>query len=485
MAIKLADVIENANSDYPVIDASNSGSSGIKGFGIFSSFGNSAGERGALPSNKQCTGYIAVNTSNGAVEVYKGGGWTTASNWVPVLNIPNLPDPDLTTDTYEYEAVAEMLLFGNAAGAFDLDTEQSAYFVAHTTYQNQDQQFKVRFNDIAAGMVYQIMNQNIDAGLASGLTVYTGGTGIPGDFNGNGFVDTSDLIYFLSVFENSAATSPFPQTPKLTYFFPPLGAQESLVSYNSSAGETYIDLKETEGYTPNTKWYLPFYDNVVGGSPITYYSVQAGSATVSVNDTGTGGTDYFQFGDNSGYEIATLFGSAGNTAHALAVSALSVGGALIYDNEGPDADTITFGYEITFLDANGSVLVDDESETAQMDIMHYRNTFAANASYNLGLPLYAHGFTPNGGFSLGAGSGSGLVAEENNYIQANLVTNGYPQYGFIIPATEDDSTNSSAIYPDNTLPFTAIRVKPYFKSQNGTTTITIAGQAALVFQITY
>lgn len=58
MAIKLADVIENVNSDYPVLDASISATTGggIKGFGIFR---NIAG-RNAVPADKRCYGYVAV-----------------------------------------------------------------------------------------------------------------------------------------------------------------------------------------------------------------------------------------------------------------------------------------------------------------------------------------------------------------------------------------------------------------------------------------
>ena len=58
MAIKLADVIENVNSNYPVIDASKDATSGgsIKGFGIFRSFS----DRDAVPQDKRCYGYVAV-----------------------------------------------------------------------------------------------------------------------------------------------------------------------------------------------------------------------------------------------------------------------------------------------------------------------------------------------------------------------------------------------------------------------------------------
>lgn len=58
MGIKLADLIENVNSDYPVLDASISATTGggIKGFGIFRNISG----RNAVPADKRCYGYVAV-----------------------------------------------------------------------------------------------------------------------------------------------------------------------------------------------------------------------------------------------------------------------------------------------------------------------------------------------------------------------------------------------------------------------------------------
>ena len=58
MAIKLADIIENVNSNYPVIDASIGATTGgsIKGFGIFQDIS----ARDSVPADKRCYGYVAV-----------------------------------------------------------------------------------------------------------------------------------------------------------------------------------------------------------------------------------------------------------------------------------------------------------------------------------------------------------------------------------------------------------------------------------------
>ena len=58
MPIKLADLLENVNTSYPLLDASISATTGgsIKGFGIFR---NKAG-RDAVPEHKRCYGYMAI-----------------------------------------------------------------------------------------------------------------------------------------------------------------------------------------------------------------------------------------------------------------------------------------------------------------------------------------------------------------------------------------------------------------------------------------
>jgi len=82
MPIKLADVIENANSDYPVLDSSIAATTGgaIKGFGIF----RTTSARNLVPESKRCYGYVAV-------VLYADGLNGEVSPGHSVINLNNSP----------------------------------------------------------------------------------------------------------------------------------------------------------------------------------------------------------------------------------------------------------------------------------------------------------------------------------------------------------------------------------------------------------
>lgn len=84
MAIKLADVIENVNSSYPLLDASVAATTGgsIKGFGIF----KSTTERDAVPTNKRCYGYVAIVLYNDGV-INEASVNSDTTVWTNVANL--------------------------------------------------------------------------------------------------------------------------------------------------------------------------------------------------------------------------------------------------------------------------------------------------------------------------------------------------------------------------------------------------------------
>jgi|11BtaG_2_1085332.scaffolds.fasta_scaffold00010_31 hypothetical protein len=95
MPIKLADVIENVNSDYPVIDASKDATSGggIKGFGIFRNFS----DRDAVPENKRCYGYVAV-------VLYGDKIYNEVSAFDSTLDVDDEPTTSTSSPEYDFNA---------------------------------------------------------------------------------------------------------------------------------------------------------------------------------------------------------------------------------------------------------------------------------------------------------------------------------------------------------------------------------------------
>lgn len=479
MAIKLADLIENVNSNYPVIDADASGASGIKGFGIFNGFGVGAGQRGSLPANKQCTGYIAVDSATGKVEVYTGGDWTTSANWKPVLDLSNLPDPDLTTNTAEFTSASELLFKGRNNGT------EGAHLVAYTDYENQEQQFKFDINDIAGALLFTMLQANVDNGSAPNLDSYVGdNTTVIGDFNGDGYVDFADLTGFLGLFGNSNAF-PLPTTLKVN-----LGPLRDQGNYSYiTNGLTYdadsvmIDLSSTNtSYTAGSKWYLPLNTNVGGANSITYYVVTAGSAAHTIGTSNlVDGTAYFEVGDSASgaYEIGTLYtGSFPDFINAVQ----SIGPRILQkwnrqnNNasnvpqplglihcEGPESDTVKFGVEVKMTNAGGTGL---------------EYTFGTELVLDLEFEIEALG----GASTIISNAYSTFLVSPNQAEQLQILQEGNTLTDGTLVLAGMHIIDSNSAFDSADLPITKMTFRPYIISENGTSKIEFSDLHAFEFK---
>lgn len=464
MAIKLADVIENANSNYPVIDADASGASGIKGFGIFNGFGAGAGERGSLPANKQCTGYIAVDSGTGKVEVYTGGGWTTASNWKSLLDLSNLPDPQLTTDDYVFDSIAHLLSTGNATNDSEADgsnaTEHGAYLIGHTSYEGVNQQFKFTTGHIIEALLITAMTENVNAGAASSLDVYAGsGSGLIGDFNGDGIVNTPDLLLLLGYWELSAE---YPGTG--TYFI----NENDLSAYISGISSDFISQGDTaqliefkmnsdnSSYVDNSKLYIPIVANT--------YTVVNGAASTTINATGAvDGTDYVQFGNPlvGDFEISALYTSVGGTTGTKIITNNSSANFTIV-NEGPNNDTVSHGFEVTLIDNGGNVLQTAQGDDVIFELIVFEQPIAGGSVITLNSP----GFNEIPQIT---DLDIALFGFVNNSI--NILSTDY---------TDDDPYENGV-----DIPITGIRVKPFFRAEQGTSLVRMGAANLIKFSIKY
>lgn len=171
MAIKLADVIENANSDYPVIDASKDATTGgvIKGFGIFRDFD----ERDAVPENKRCYGYIAVVLY--ADQIYNEV--TTFDSTINILDEAfgtSSPEYDVNADgTYNTSDYLKWLglegaPISNSESVYGFDTS-TRIFVFKTKPYGLDLSSGGSNADISgAGANVSVSDEDIDSAIGTG-----------------------------------------------------------------------------------------------------------------------------------------------------------------------------------------------------------------------------------------------------------------------------------------------------------------------------
>ena len=86
---KFPGVLLNNNPNAPSIDLNDLQ---VKGVGIFAN----VAERNALDANIQTEGYLAIMKDDDTIYIYKGGGWSTASNWDQISGKIQVIDGDGT-----------------------------------------------------------------------------------------------------------------------------------------------------------------------------------------------------------------------------------------------------------------------------------------------------------------------------------------------------------------------------------------------------
>tara|TARA_R100001440_G_scaffold14544_1_gene24588 strand:+ start:2847 stop:5291 length:2445 start_codon:yes stop_codon:yes gene_type:complete len=86
--------LQHSNSSAFLVNLAKSGGSQLRGIGIFASINGASPNRNSLPSDMRVEGYLAIVTDVDKVYQYKGGGWTTASNWAEIGSGSGTPGND-------------------------------------------------------------------------------------------------------------------------------------------------------------------------------------------------------------------------------------------------------------------------------------------------------------------------------------------------------------------------------------------------------
>ena len=160
MPIKLADVIENSNSSYAVVDISNNDSS-VKGIGIFTSVSNR--NTWADSATKGVSGYLNITRDSNGIylpHIYQSGTWGTASNHHEIVTTPRIPDVFDPTDFTVVAAAA-----GQSIGQILHANEDTVTFAA---YVNGSQLVRgVTLKHIIQAILSGIVQENIDGGFGT------------------------------------------------------------------------------------------------------------------------------------------------------------------------------------------------------------------------------------------------------------------------------------------------------------------------------
>ena len=166
--------------DGPKGDTGFTGNTGVEGP---SGFQGQTGFQGNTGPAGSALSFESIDTSDAFVVVNQQG----ATSVTQVKAISNLPLLDATGGGYE--------------GIPDRLSQQEDLFNVLLEDTQQSKQVKVSFADIAGALTLGLIQANIDAGIGTTAT-YTGSTdgALVGDFNGDGEINTSDLLYLLANF---------------------------------------------------------------------------------------------------------------------------------------------------------------------------------------------------------------------------------------------------------------------------------------------
>ena len=191
MAIKLADVIENANTDYPVIDP---GHSNVKGFHLLTD----AQDISNISSGAQTAGGGLIVTEGGVGAVYVkkiSSSYADLSTWAKVPTTFS----DFAVVSY-VGAGPTTYTGGEALVQAPADTfDFCVYDSINNGFRSLPQQ------EWLSWFMGLLVDTLIDAGLGSTQTFYGTTSGVPGDFNNDGLITVSDLLIMLGLFNSEAA----------------------------------------------------------------------------------------------------------------------------------------------------------------------------------------------------------------------------------------------------------------------------------------
>ena len=458
---EFANVITNSTAANPVIDITGSALSPVKGIGIFTN--DSA--RDGLSATKRGTGYLAIDSTTGVGKVYTGSTWTTGTDWKDLLQIGELPVASVTNSYGTFDSASELLLYGNVLSQADFTakTPAGAHMMAYTTGGGLTQQFKFTFDDLIGAMVGGLVNISVQGGYGS-VDAYEGdSSGLVGDFNDDGIVNTEDLLTFLGQFGETAPEAS-PTTVALNVW-----------NLNETNSTGFMDLSSTSdpAYTAGDKVYFTIGQNGVPAGT-TYYIVTEGSPAVVVDYT----NDYIDFLDASSgnYDLQNRYGSASSVMLSLTLT------NLILNNEGLTEDTVTIGMDVDVIGDNDAII-----HGTSVDCYHH--TFSGSETYST--------------FSLdcSASASNQQWAEAVTALAVGLKAE-YPAYqafqGLPIPqgTTNDTSVlanNSSGFYNTHAsgggftaaqLPIKGYRVKAWARSSGGASTIS-ASNTGSAWKIVY
>jgi len=286
MAIKLADIIENYDITYPVINAGQDPTglygtfSPIAGFGIFKDIDG----RDSLPATRQTTNYLSVVGSNAFI-FDTGGTWTTESSHTALLTDANY---DFYFRISDFPALT--IPAGETAGTFLTTQYDTALLLIEPDPVEKPE--KITISQLFEAFAVTVITENVDNGAGSfasyGGTVASGGN--PADIDGDGIIGISDVLMVLSTFGLTSSGG---------------GKGHRVVEQDLSNHPSYsvVDWTPTGNSTGAN---VPLVATAPG---VTISQIDSNDATVAVSiSTSTG---YHTFSDGPEYEIAVGAGTSG------------------------------------------------------------------------------------------------------------------------------------------------------------------------------
>lgn len=167
MAIKFGDILQNQNSSYPIVEASNNDIKGV----IFSTGLPAAGDF----SNKRALGTILVDTSADKMYFYKGadltnGEWGTNSNWEVLatgtgetIQTTDLPVSIPTGRSFGRFVNGDTIDVGSGESAMQIIIDAITAYVAPTggfTNSSSDVGYSTSSQSVTHSVTFTVRNEN-------------------------------------------------------------------------------------------------------------------------------------------------------------------------------------------------------------------------------------------------------------------------------------------------------------------------------------
>lgn len=342
MPIKVSDFIQNIAA-YPVLRVEDNT---ILGYAYATASNQAALE--AVPINNRRAGLVLHNRTlfNYDLANVNNEYWGVVTNHKEIATrFSSYPDVPYASGT----SVAEYLA--------DPDNDGDLFFAIHNNASNMF--YKLSHNDVVAWLVNALIQAQLNTGAGT-IENYSSPSGLVGDLNNDGEVDTQDLLIFLAAYGSTSTTGTYSNT---TFTIATTSTEQLLNS--AGGGPTY---------TAYTKKFFSFTSNNV--------SVIEGALDGQLNTTVT--PNYISIKDNvsSGYSINQFISSI----------AFKITGLIFYYNSSFTGYQFQFGTRVTKL-LNGSIIGNSADVSIGMlnlppnagsgELNFYNNEYSINNGLNL------------------------------------------------------------------------------------------------------